>query len=223
MTGDDRHERSVQIDVDSLGYMQLDWHPDQGKYVSMPAKEPLGTTALTDRLRWGRTPAATLSGAHADVATHSFFSPNGALLPCATSRRSFRLLLLQNLQHSLLCNVRSCRQWHRVCRRHLPEWRLICLIRAGRYIATTSLDSHLVVWDLATNEPSVIIKHKLPSIACTGAWHPCANELMLALEDGQVMTWTSVVPKDKLEPQVPIPSASLLPGAQPLRTAGQFS
>ena len=74
--------RSMQISVDSAAGLQLSWQPNGGKAVSMPCKDPVGSTVLAQRLRWGRTPLATLSDVHTDVATHSFFSPNGAPATC---------------------------------------------------------------------------------------------------------------------------------------------
>ena len=96
----------MQVDVDHRGGMQLDWHPDKGRTLTMPAKDPVGTIVLAGRLRWGRAPSAVLTGTHTDVATHSFFSPNGAsLLPFG--------LLVYGKWSVAWCHCKQCQfeQW----------------------------------------------------------------------------------------------------------------
>lgn len=68
----------AQVNVDSPANLQLAWHPDGGKALSLPSSEAVGDAVVVDRLRWGRKPSARLNGVHTDAATQSFFSPNGA-------------------------------------------------------------------------------------------------------------------------------------------------
>jgi hypothetical protein len=56
----------------------VDWHPNNGKLISMPNKDAVGDIVVIDRLRWGRKPFQRLSGVHTNAATLSLFSPNGA-------------------------------------------------------------------------------------------------------------------------------------------------
>ena len=87
-------------------------------------------------------------------------------------------------------------------------------LHAGRYLATIGLDNQLLVWDLSKAEPAAVAKHELPAPVCCGAWHPVANEIMLALASNQIWRCPDIVPTDLLPPQEAEPKPAPIPGAR---------
>jgi WD40 repeat protein len=89
-----------------------------------------------------------------------------------------------------------------------------CKACAGRYLATAGLDNQLVVWDVGTVEPEVVVKYDLTGLPTAGSWHPSSNELIIALANNQLMTWKHIIPAQKLPPHMPV-SEVAIPGMQP--------
>jgi hypothetical protein len=75
------------------------------------------------------------------------------------------------------------------------------------------LDSQLVVWDVGTVEPEIVVKYDLAGLPTAGSWHPSSNELIIALANNQLMTWKDVIPAQKLPPHMPV-SEVVIPGMQ---------
>lgn len=70
---------------------------------------------------------------------------------------------------------------------------------------TSAGDKQLVVWDVSPEKPVSVSKHDMGDVAVSGAWHPSANEVMVLLAGGELLTWTDVVPAGLLAPHLPVP------------------
>lgn len=86
-------------------------------------------------------------------------------------------------------------------------------MRAGRYVATASLDQQIAVWDVAGAAPAVVLKQSIAAVVLSLAWNPAANELAAGLTDGTLLVWPGVVPSHMVEPHVALPEAAAVPGA----------